>query len=223
MSDNLQPLAIGEILSAAARDIGANIIRYGGLVIAAGVIGGLGDTYLPPVGNLASNIMIFVISVLATWYTLQAKLADDEIRPRFGAAFGLNLLANLGIGFGLLLLIVPGLILYTRWAVGLPALIRENLSVSEALGRSSNLTEGNRWRVLGLGLLIWVPFFLILILLGGLTSAFAGDEMLDTAAFNILLNLTAAGIATLSAICWTEAYLSLSGEEQGSALAQVFA
>jgi uncharacterized membrane protein len=224
MNDVGRKIDIGGIFTAALNDIGGNIGRYGGLAIALSIVGGLADTYDPRLGNFVANLMAFFMSVLAVYYTLQNKLGDDAIRPRFGAAFGYNLLSNLAIGFGLLLLIVPGLILYTRWAVGLPALLREDLSVSEAMGRSSSLTEGNRWRILGLGLLIWVPFLLVMMMAGGLSAAFAGEQILDTLPFNMLTNL-AAGCATLFAsVCWTEAYLSLSGEEESSNnLAEIFA
>jgi hypothetical protein len=217
-------LEIGAILSTSMADIATNVVGFGGLALLLAVAGGSADTYLPDVGNIVGNLALFFISVLAVYLTLRAKLGDDDIRPRFGAAFGFNLLSNLAIVVGLILLIVPGLLIFVRWAVGLPALLRENLSVSEAMARSSILTEGNRWRILGLSLVIWGPFLLAMVLMGGLFTVFAGEASLDMLPFNMLVNLAAGCASILSSVCWTEAYLALSGEEEGhQALAEIFA
>lgn len=224
MSEMAQRIEIGRIFADAMTDIGRDVVRYGGLAVVIGVIGGLIDTYAAGAGNIASNIALFFVSVLAVYYTLRARLSDDEIAPRFGAAFGFNFLTGLGIVVGLVFLIVPGLMLFTRWAVGLPALLRENLGVSEAMARSSALTEGNRWRILGLGLLIWVPFLVVMIVVGGLSAVFAGEGSLDSLMFNIIVNVAAGGATILSSVCWTQAYLTLSREdESGRSLAQIFA
>ena len=223
MSETVRPIEIGTIVSTATADITANLGRYVGVALAMGLIGGLADTYASQGGSIAGNIALFFVAVLATHQTLQLKLGDNLIKPRFGAAFRFSLLSNLGIGLGLILLIVPGMILFARWSVGLPALLREELGVSQAMRRSSSLTDGNRWRVLGLGLLIWVPFLLVMLLVSGLSAAFAGEGSLDSLAFNIFVNLTAGCMSVLSAVCWTEVYLSLSGEGGHRELTEIFA
>lgn len=215
---------IGRVLTRASGVIVADLPRYGGLALASAIVGGLSDTYLPDAGNFLGNIALFFISVLAVYFALQARLADDDIRPRFGAAFGYNLLTSIGIGLGLVFFIIPGLLLFVRWSVGLPALLRENLGVSEAMGRSRDLTEGNRWRILGLALLIWVPFLLVMLLFGSLAGAFGGEAMLGSLAFNMAINFAAGAISVFSALCWTEAYILLSGADRAdSALAEIFA
>jgi len=57
-----------------------------------------------------------------------------------------TLLASIGWAF----LVVPGVALSCAWMVAIPALINERLGFMECLGRSAELTEGNRWRVLAL-------------------------------------------------------------------------
>ncbi len=57
---------------------------------------------------------------------------------------------------GMVLLIIPGIILMLRYYVAYPALLVENLSVREALSRSSALTSGNKWRIFGLYLCMLV-------------------------------------------------------------------
>lgn len=223
MNDQVQRLDISGTLSTAMGDIGGNIARYGAMALVVALLAGAADTYAPRAGNMIGNIAIFFLSVLAVFYTLQTRLRSVDIRPRFGAAFGFSLLTNLAIILGLVLLIVPGLMLLARWAVGLPALLREDLSVSEAMGRSSRLTEGNRWRILALGLLIWVPFLIVMMAAGGLTAAIAGEASLDMLPFNIFVNLLTGGATILSGVCWTQAYLTLSGDESKDALVDIFA
>jgi hypothetical protein len=69
--------------------------------------------------------------------------------PLIGLAF-----ADFLSEIGLYLLIVPGLVLYTVWFVGLPACIVEQLGFSASLRRSLDLTKGHRWKAFGLMLLL---------------------------------------------------------------------
>lgn len=88
----------------------------------------------------------------------------------------LSILMALGIGFGFLLLIVPGVILAIMWSVAVPALVDEDHGITEALGRSSFLTSGARWRILGLGLVVMVLFWLLSIPLG-ILAVLTGAQM----------------------------------------------
>jgi hypothetical protein len=58
---------------------------------------------------------------------------------------------------GLILLIVPGLILYAMWFVAVPACVVERLGPWTSLRRSRDLTKGHRWKLCGLALLPIVP------------------------------------------------------------------
>ena len=58
---------------------------------------------------------------------------------------------------GLILLIIPGLILYAMWFVAVPACVVERLGPWTSLRRSRNLTKGHRWKLYGLALLLIVP------------------------------------------------------------------
>jgi len=73
---------------------------------------------------------------------------------RFFPVLGAAICLGLGVGFGTLLLIVPGIILWTMWYVAIPACVLEGIGPFEALSRSSFLTSGSRWKVLGLALVI---------------------------------------------------------------------
>lgn len=56
-------------------------------------------------------------------------------------------LRGIAIAIGLILLIVPGLILMTIWAVTSPAIVLEGKDGISAFGRSSELTRGERMNV----------------------------------------------------------------------------
>jgi uncharacterized membrane protein YesL len=79
-----------------------------------------------------------------------------------------SLLTALGVGFGLLLLLVPGVILMTRWAVSVPVAMLEEGNAREALRRSREIVAGNGWNVFqvlfAVGLLtflVQIPFLLV--------------------------------------------------------------
>jgi hypothetical protein len=54
---------------------------------------------------------------------------------------------------GMNLLIIPGLILYVVWFVGLPACVVERVGPWTSFRRSQELTKGYRWKILALALL----------------------------------------------------------------------
>jgi hypothetical protein len=118
---------------------------------------------------LVTLILAYVLMAMLT----RASIDDlSKGRVSLGAAVGdgvrfffplfiVALLTGIGVFLGLLLLIVPGVYLATRWLVATPALVAEDLGPTAALGRSSELTEGRRWAVFGLMLLYLVVAWVI--------------------------------------------------------------
>jgi hypothetical protein len=93
----------------------------------------------------------------------------EAARPHLAAVLVAGILAALGIVIGLVLLIIPGLILMTLWAVIIPAIVVEGRSAGESFGRSRELVRGHGWGVFGvivltILLLIGVSIVLSLIL-----------------------------------------------------------
>jgi hypothetical protein len=78
--------------------------------------------------------------------------ARHAIAPLIGA----GILAGIGITIGFILLIVPGLILLTIWAVISPVIVVERRGVIEAFGRSHELVRGQAWQVFGAILVAFV-------------------------------------------------------------------
>ena len=90
-----------------------------------------------------------------------------SIRLVSGVAFVIVLTAAFVMGLsippeylqniGLILLIIPGLILYAMWFVAVPACVVERLGPWTSLRRSRNLTKGHRWKLCGLALFPIIP------------------------------------------------------------------
>jgi hypothetical protein len=130
----------------------------------------------------------------------------SRTRPRLAALIVAGLLASLGIGLGLLLLIVPGLYLITRWALIVPVIVLEGKRSGEAFSRSSELTEGHRWTVLGVSLVTLLIYFI----LGGLAAGFLRailPEFLGTWIGSLAVH---ALFTPLLALAWTTMYFELA-------------
>ncbi len=169
-------LSVGETLSEVFATYGAHAgvllpVAFWIFLLVAVVDGAVGS-------NLAFLPLTIVVSmVAATLYQgmvvglvrdVQDGSRDSSIRELLGYAapvllplIGAGLLSGLGIGIGLVLLVVPGLILMTIWAVIAPVIVIERSGVIAAFGRSRELVRGNGWPV------FWVIIVAFLIALAG--------------------------------------------------------
>jgi hypothetical protein len=66
----------------------------------------------------------------------------------WGSLFLVDVVFGLAVAAGLLLLIVPGVVVFTYFALSAPLVELERLGFRRALGRSFRLVRGNFWRVL---------------------------------------------------------------------------
>jgi hypothetical protein len=142
--------------------------------------GGLGSTAVTGlVGAMfASMIVGLVISAIVQGALTRATVAESEGQTAtFGECLsvglrfflpliGVGIVFAFGVFFGMLLLIVPGVILLLMWAVAAPAVVVERDGVFKALSRSRELTRGARWKIFGLFLLLGVLYWLLSIVFG---------------------------------------------------------
>lgn len=77
-----------------------------------------------------------------------ARSYFDRTRSRLGTLLGATVLFALGVGLGLLLFVVPGLILMSRWALIVPLVMIEGLGARAAFRRSMELVRGQTGKVL---------------------------------------------------------------------------
>ncbi|HVY95859.1 MAG TPA: hypothetical protein VHA54_02755 [Solirubrobacterales bacterium] len=122
----------------------------------------------------------------------------NAVGPVLLPLIGAGILAGIGIGIGLILLVVPGLILLTIWAVIAPVIVVEHSGVIDAFGRSRELVRGNGWQVFG----VIVCVFLIVVIVGAILGAIAvgiSDSVGMRILFNVVAQTLTAPIGALAA------------------------
>lgn len=72
-----------------------------------------------------------------------------KVRPFLGILIVAGIIAGFGVAIGLVLLIVPGLVLLTWWALVVPVIVLEGRRVVASFGRSRALVRGHGWTVFG--------------------------------------------------------------------------
>ncbi|HSS96012.1 MAG TPA: glycerophosphoryl diester phosphodiesterase membrane domain-containing protein [Terriglobales bacterium] len=97
-----------------------------------------------------------IIAVSQVHLGRPASVMDSfsRVKSKILGVIGLSLLSGIGIGLACLLLLVPGIMLLVRWSLAVPAKVLEDLPVTDAMSRSSQLSEGNRWRIF----VVWILF-----------------------------------------------------------------
>jgi hypothetical protein len=118
-----------------------------------------------PVAGLVNLVvsLFFVGAVVGLVRDIQDGQRDEALSslfagvgPVFFPLLAVAILAGIGIAFGLILLIIPGLILITIWAVVVPVCVLERPGVFASFGRSRDLVRGHGWTVFGTLVLVWL-------------------------------------------------------------------
>ncbi len=153
---------------------------------------------------VAVGILVMVLfGVIAQGALIRATVtASQGEKARFGNCLstalgrmlpliGLSLVSGVAFVIATLLLIVPAIVLATVWYVAAPLVVAERSGVFAALGRSADLTRGERWSI----------FVVLLIMLGFLLMSF----MLSSVVSGIGIAIGArsgdlSGLAALSAV-----------------------
>ena len=141
-----------------------------------------------------------------------------RVGPRFASLAGAGILAALGIVFGLVLLIVPGLFLATIWSLIVPVIVLEGRPAMESFSRSRELVRGHGWNVFGVIVLTFLILFATGIVLSLVLSA------LPDSLQGYLQNVVSGAItAPFAALAWTLMYYRLAEREPSAAASPVLA
>lgn len=116
-----------------------------------------------------------------------------------------GVIAALGVGIGLVLLIVPGLYLLTRWSLIVPVIVLEDRRAGESFSRSAELVRGHGWEVFGVVVVTLLIAFVLRIVVIALLAPL--PEFLE----GWLGGLIAGSLAfPLVALAWTTMYYRLT-------------
>ena len=170
----------------------AGVLLGAALVVFA--IVGIIQALLVATGSIALALVGAVVNLVAlTLYTgFVVRLVEDvrdgrrdfTVSELVSAAAGavLRLVGNgiikaIAVAIGFILLIVPGLILLTIWALTAPVIVVERAGVFAAFGRSWELVKGNGWAVFAVILIAFLLTLAIQVVLGiaGVAIGDAGE------------------------------------------------
>lgn len=142
-----------------------------------------------------------------------------SVLPVLGALIGAGILAGLGIGAGFVLLIVPGLILLTMWAVIAPAIVVERRGVFDAFGRSRQLVKGQGWPVFGTVVVAYLIAIVAEIVFVAIANGIADGPLLRIV-FSALASTLAAPIGALVAAVLYFRLVAIKGEPPPASVPQ---
>jgi MFS family permease len=134
-----------------------------------------------------------------------------SVGPVLGPLIGASLLYGFGVGVGFLLLIVPGCILLTIWAVIAPAIVIEKQDVMASFGRSRELVRGFGWPVFGTVIVATLIAAIASVILLAIAEAIAGGPILRIV-FGALASTMTAPVGGLVAAVLYYRLLELKGE-----------
>jgi hypothetical protein len=132
------------------------------------------------------------------------------VTPVLGQLLLVAVVAGVGIVVGLVLLVVPGLILLTMWAVAAPVVVLERPPGLQALGRSRELVRGSGWPVFGV---IFVLGIVLAVVAGGIELAAESAGTGVGIVARVILGVLTAPISALAAAVL---YFELRGSTAGA-------
>lgn len=175
---------------------------------------------LPGVIGILSALLFWVLSTL--YQGMVVKLVQDiqdgrrdhsigellrSVEPVLLPLMAVSLIFGICVGIGFVLLIVPGLILMTIWAVVAPVMVLERRGVFATFGRSRELVRGHGWQVFGVIVVLYLAVVVVSIAAGVISSGLGafGRSLIQWGA-----NVAVAPVAALTA---SVLYFKLRGQQ----------
>ena len=137
-------------------------------------------------GVAATILVVYAVSLttqalVGRAVLVREQLADPGTPARYGAFLGASIVYVLGIGFGFVLLIVPGVLLMLRWILATNFTLARGLAVGDALRASRDATAGRRGAIFGaivvLALCIYLPLYVLIRMAGGVGLDLSADPV----------------------------------------------
>jgi len=215
-----QNLDVGNVISRVFGIYGDQFVVLFLSALAVNIAAGVIIVLLTLVGSIVGLLVGALISIVANvFYTgMVVRLVEDVQDGRLDASvgqlfesvapvvlplIGAGILAAIGIAFGFLLLIIPGIFLLTIWAVVAPCVVIERTGVTGAFGRSYALVKQSFWQTLGAILVMALIYIVIGAIIGAIGTAL-GDDVVGTIFRSFGNALTAPLIALAAAVIYFE-------------------
>jgi hypothetical protein len=191
-------LRTGLITAEALRLANAAWAATFGYVAALVAIGMVSDQWADVAG---ANFAFSLVSTIAGYALTIALLRQGGLAQTtagFGTYFGLSILMALGIGLGVVALVIPGLVLFVRWAPAYGFAMGEGVGIIEAMRLAWERTSGH-FIPLAIALLLPVTANLVGITIYTIASDEAGVLPLPVSALtNLVMSLAGAAITAVT-------------------------
>lgn len=136
---------------------------------------------------------------------------------RFWPWLGIYILGSLGIGFGLILLIIPGIILLVRWMIILPLVIATPIAAMDTFGESWARTRGHGWSIFGALVILLIGMIVLSSILGVAMVSLGGVSSIP----GMLLSAVADALYSVVMVAFAVAAYRLLKDDR-EMLAEVF-
>jgi hypothetical protein len=184
MATALRPLSTGELLDRTFSLYRSHFGLFMGIFalphLAVLTFQCVGITFQSPTPQLSNVLLTSLWGLLAAAFSLAVSAASQaatvvavsevhldrptsimdsfaRVKGQILGVVGLSLLIGLAAGAACVAFLVPGIYLFVMWSLAVPAKVLENKGVLDSMSRSSDLTQGNRWRIF----VMWVLFILL--------------------------------------------------------------
>jgi len=228
---NIAPgkLNVGAVFSQALATLQSKPLFFvftGLMVGVASLVGDDGGGPLVLIGILLTLVVGAVAQILTVRATTGPLGVDagaefvpavQAALPKFVPVFLTSLLVQVLVSLGMFFLIVPGVFLAVMLLVSTIACILEDRSPVEALKRSRELTRGNRWRVLGLVLILALLVIGVGLLVAIPTAAAGIVPGIGALVGRVLASAAEGLLGVFVAIILTHAFLELRRLNEASA------
>lgn len=171
--------------------------------------------FLLPGASIAVTILFWALTVL--YEGMVVELVRDvetgrrhsvgdllrSVEPVLLQLMAVSILYAIGVAIGFILIVIPGLILLTLWAVVAPVTVLERPGVLAAFGRSRELVRGNGWNVFAVIAIVGV----ILLIVSFIVEAIAAS--VGSLGGAIILWALQSAVAPVTALAASVLYFSL--------------
>jgi hypothetical protein len=169
---------------------------------------------------LAQSMVVFIAYNALKSQKVTVGAAFELALNRFFPMLGALLCLGFAMSFGFLLLIFPGLMIAVRYYVSPIVCLVEQRGPIDSLGRSAKLTDGYRWPILGLALLIGVASVILTIPASVLLPALVGR--VPTTIVSMLITAALGSVNTVIYVAVYQALRLAKDGGDGDHLARVF-